>query len=568
MSDNNSFLSNYGSKKPEETPAPVTEKKLTFEQKSGFKKPERSGTRPPENGTDKKRLFTALIAGGAALIVIIIVLIIALSGGGVEVIDLKGKTLTDAKLWASENGVMLSESKEYSDTVEEGSIISQDVEPGQKLPSGRFLTVTVSLGHDMSVMVPLPDFMSMTSDDVKAWADENYMSKVRITAEFSADVPAGKVISFNVNDSTAVKEVRRDSAIVVVVSKGPQEETATIKVPDFKTKSLAECYAFAQENGITLTVKEEYDNYIAAGTIMSQSVKADQMVAKGSEIVLVVSKGKMITVPDFSGYLKDQASAVASELGLPVSITEKYSSASKGRLISQSAPAGSVYKAGDIVELKYSLGNKIVVSSYVGQTRDAIETWAQGLNDQGAKITIKVSEAKSNEKRGTIIYQDVANTTVGYKATINITVSAGKGIYVPDFVIENASGYDQAITRDKAITMCEKAGLIPSFVQDNTIAVLPDTISSQSLAPGTEVTEGTVITLLFRPAVTVTVPDFTKMTVAQAKGYLKQNQIVFANDNEDGSIIAQSVAAGSTVASGSVITLTTDGISPSPSTSP
>ena len=112
------------------------------------------------------------------------------------------------------------------------------------------------------------------------------------------------------------------------------------------------------------------------------------MIAKGSEIVLVVSKGKKITVPDFSDYTKEQASAAASGLGLPVTITEKYSSSSTGRLISQSIEAGSIYENGELLELIYSLGNKIVLASYEGQTRDALESWAQSLNDQGARLIV------------------------------------------------------------------------------------------------------------------------------------------------------------------------------------
>lgn len=559
MSDNNSFLSNYGNKQQEEAAAAPS--KFKYEQKSGFKKPQSSGPKPPEN---KKRIKPAWIAGGAALIVLIVVLIIVFSGGGVQVIDLKGRTYTDAKLWADQNSVMLSKKEAYSDTVEEGKVIDQDVPVGQKVTRGGFLTLTVSLGHDLSVTVPLPDFKTMTSDEVKAWAAENFMTKVRVSAEYSADVPEGNVISYTVNDATVVSEVRRDSSIVVVVSKGPEEAAATIKVPDLKTKSLAECFTFAKANGLTLTIQEEFDDYVPAGTIMSQSVKADQLVSIGSEIVLVISKGKMITVPDFSAYTKEQATTLATEIGLPITVTEKYSSSSAGRLISQSIEAGSVYEKGDMVELKFSLGNKIVVASYVGQTRDAIETWVKGLNEQGAKITIKAAESKSSKPRGEIIFQDVANTSVGYKATINITVSAGKVVYVPDFVAEGATGYDQGITREKAIALCEAAGLIPVFVEDNTVNVLPGTVFSQSIAPGTETSEGTKITLLFKPTTTVIVPDFSGKDELWTRQYLGQLDIVFANGVKEGTVISQSLAVNSTVASGSVITLTMSGPPASP----
>lgn len=574
MSDNNSFLSNYTKKDGEaDSPAPQkpeipaktsAEPSFKYEQKSGFKKPAPKDPTPPRTeDPNKKKLITAIAAGGGVLVLLIVILVLVL-GGGIEVRDFTNGKLSDAQLWANENGMIITTENAYSDTVQEGYVIDQDTEAGSKVKKGSFIKLTVSLGPDLSVTLPLPDLTAMTADEVQKWADDNFMTKVRITTEFSADVAQGKVIRYEINDNTVVDEVRRDTPIYVIVSKGPEVAAATVKVPDFKTKSLAECYTFAKDNGLVLTVKEEYDDYVPAGTIMSQSVKADQMIATGSEIILVVSKGKMITVPDFSGYTKEQATALAGELALPVTITERYSGSATGRLISQSITAGSIYEDGDLLELEYSLGNKIVVASFVGSTRDAIETWAKDLNEQGAKITIKATEAKSSQPRGTIIFQDVANTSVSYKTTITITVSAGKVVYVPDFITEGATGYDQVITREKAIAMCEAAGLIPVFVEDNSRNTWPGMIFGQSLAAGTETSEGTKITLTFKPTVTVTVPNFDQNTADDAIKHLDKLDIVFEGGIKEGKVIAQSIAANSTVASGTVITLTMSGPPASP----
>ena len=73
-----------------------------------------------------------------------------------------------------------------------------------------------------------------------------------------------------------------------------------VTVPDFKTMTVSDCYVFANENGLTLIVEEQYDDYVPKDAIISQSVKADEKVAKGTEITLVVSKGVKIIVPDFS----------------------------------------------------------------------------------------------------------------------------------------------------------------------------------------------------------------------------------------------------------------------------
>jgi serine/threonine-protein kinase len=495
--------------------------------------------------------------------------LVLLLGQGIEVIDLVGRPQTEAALWANDNGLRLQAEETYSDEVAAGSIISQETAAGTRVKKGDFVRVTVSLGHDLTVTLPLPDLMSMTKDEVDAWAAANFMTKVRVTTEYNITVAAGRVIRYEINDDTVVgNEVRRDTPIYVIVSKGIDETVEQIKIPDFKAMTLSECYVFASENGLNLTVEERYDDYVPAGSVISQSVKAEEKLPRGSEIKLVASKGKKIIIPDFSDYTKEVATSVATELGVPVTVIEKYSSSSAGRFISQSIPAGTVFEKGGFLELCYSLGNKIVVPSFVGQTRDAIETWAIGLNEQGARITISASETNSNSPAGTIIYQTPANTTVGVKKTISITVSKGKVVYVPDFTFGSSIDYSVAITREQAITMCEELKLVPVFKEESKSGVLTGAIWKQSESAGKEVLEGTKITLTYTPATKVGVDDFVALNMDEAQVragvYLKKFNIIFVMAEEfvvgkdEGKVVAQSLVANTTVAAGTTITLYTN----------
>jgi beta-lactam-binding protein with PASTA domain len=245
-------------------------------------------------------------------------------------------------------------------------------------------------------------------------------------------------------------------------------------------------------------------------------------------------------------------------------MTERYSSRSAGSFLSQSLDVGSVYPAGEILELVYSLGNKIVLHSFVGQTRATIESWAKELNDQGASIRVSVTQTQSNAPKDTIIYQDKANAMIGTDTTIRITVSLGRTIFVPDLVAPEGSGYDKAFTRDKALAICEELGLIPIFVAESKTGRLPGEIWYQSVAAGKEVYENTTITLKYHPAdVTIKIPDFTGMTreaILEA-GYLKKLNITFILldypvEGFSNVVYQQSIPAGRTVVAGTDITLT------------
>lgn len=567
-----------GNGKPVAAPPAVkkaAESGYRYEQKSGFKPPERreSAALPPGGGGSgiNKKLITILAAGGA-LVILIIVLVLALTAG-TPVEQLVGRTQTEAQLWATQNGLNLQVTEVYSDDVEAGVIISQETPAGTRVKRGGFVYVTVSKGPDLSVTLTLPDLMNMTKDEVEAWAEANHMTKVRITTEFSDTVPAGKVIRYEINDNTVVgNEVRRDTPVYVIVSKGIDTSVEQIEVPDFKTMTLAECYVFANDNGLVLSVTEQYDDYIPEGSIISSSVKEKEKVSRGTEIKLVASKGKKIEIPDFSDYTKDVAMSVASGLGIPVTVIEKYSGSAAGAFISQSIPAGTIYEKGDYLELYYSLGNKIVVPSFVGQTRDAIESWALDLSSKGARITISATTTNSSQPAGTIIYQTPSNTTVGVKKTISITVSKGQVVYVPDFVSGAYTDYSVAFTREQAIARCEELKLVPEFKPEFKSGVLPGAIWYQDLTPGKEVAEGTRIVMKYSPAPAelLTVPDFTAMNAGEAAikadpaGYMKKFNLVFmpadANDgiHAENVVISQSVPAGTKVPYGTMITLYTN----------
>jgi beta-lactam-binding protein with PASTA domain len=88
----------------------------------------------------------------------------------------------------------------------------------------------------------------------------------------------------------------------------------------------------------------------------------------------------------------------------------------------------------------------------------------------------------------------------------------------------------------------------------------------QSLGAGAEISDGTSITLKYVPVSTVTVPDFvspgtlTKDLALATYGNLLT--ITFADDptyvtGKEGTVVAQSVVAGTTVPAGTAITLNT-----------
>ena len=151
MEGNNKFLESYKERIANETEQSQTNSgedggktHLRFEQKSGFVKPKKKEGTGPVKTQNRRKIWTAIAGGGLALVALIVGLIIFF-GRGVKVIDLSDWTENDAQLWAKDNGLVLQVEKEYSDEVEEGRIISQDLAEGEQVKKGGFIKVIVSL---------------------------------------------------------------------------------------------------------------------------------------------------------------------------------------------------------------------------------------------------------------------------------------------------------------------------------------------------------------------------------------------------------------------------------------
>lgn len=505
-------------------------------------------------------------------IALAIVLILAIGGIliwyfnlGVRVIDLQGLSLSQAQVWAGDKKIHLQVRKVHSDEYAEDEIIDQNPAAGERLKRGDFLNLTVSLGHDLTVTLPIPDLLNMTMSQVEAWAEENYMSKVRITSEYNDKVPAGKVIRFEINDNTVVDMVRRNSPVYVIVSKGSEPETPqSVTVPDFTVMTQDQAEQFAIEHDLELIFLDAYHDFVPKGTITDQDIAPGQVIDSGSVIRLGLSLGKKIVVPNFSGYTRERAASVAAELGIPLLVNERYSRKETGKLISQSLAAGSIYQPGDFLELEFSLGNQVIVANYVGQPLSALQAWIDQYNSQGASLRISVTKTQNNAPRDTILHQDKSNVSLGTDATIRVTVSLGRKVFVPDLIAPKGSGYDSAMTRDKATAICEDLGLIVIFVEEKTEGRLPGEIWHQSVAPGSELYEGNTITLKYNPVrATLQMPDFIGKTPQEIidEGWMKKLSITFVPAGylvEDfaGKVFEQSLAAGRTYAYGTAVTVT------------
>ena len=200
----------------------------------------------------------------------------------VVMIDLKGKTLDEAKTELKKLGLNVTEAgTEISDSYEKGQIIDQA--KGETVKTGTTIKVTVSAGseEENAKDVDVPDVTGKTAEAAMATLEDKNLTVSR-EFEFSNDVPSGQVIR---QDPKAGKTVKEGTKVTIYVSQG----TESIKVTDVRGKSEADAKAALSDFDVTTTT--EHSDTVAEGNVISQSISGGQYAEKGASITIVVSSG-------------------------------------------------------------------------------------------------------------------------------------------------------------------------------------------------------------------------------------------------------------------------------------
>ncbi len=133
--------------------------------------------------------------------------------GEVEVPSVTGVDKETAEAKLAENGFIANANFEYSESVANGTVISQSPEAGSKAKKGDTVTINVSRGVEPIVMI---NVLNKPEAEARA-ALSNLGLNVTTTSEYSNDVPEGCVISQSIVEG---KSVEKGATVTLVISLG------------------------------------------------------------------------------------------------------------------------------------------------------------------------------------------------------------------------------------------------------------------------------------------------------------------------------------------------------------
>lgn len=307
------------------------------------------------------------------------------------------------------------------------------------------------VGYYQMTHVKVPNFEGKELSEVREWTAENGV-KLQVDQKYDFDKEANVIIHQTVKN----KKIKKGKELGVDASLGADPEEL-ISLPNFKSMKLKEAKSWVTEQKAeNIAIIEEYSDKVPAENyikfeITNKDVKAENYKRKDKAKVYF-SKGKEvfekdISVPDFSGKTKEEATEWAKKNEITLKVDETDSDkVENGKIISQSLGKDTKIAKKESMSITISTGKALVVPDFSQFTAEEAESKANGLQ-------VQVKQVFSDEiPYGRFISQSVEvgkkYTEKDEKPVIQVVYSFGRP-YIKDLRDSTLEGDLQKIFYDE-----------------------------------------------------------------------------------------------------------------------
>lgn len=323
--------------------------------------------------------------------------------------------------WMEKNNVENYEIKyEYSEEVSEGNVIYQSIKEGEKFDS---IVITISKGKEVieedTFDIPVIH-EETTRDELEKFFTDNGFTDVSYEYELS-DLPKDVVIRTNV-----FGKVKKNDLILVTVSAGNDKDSVVVSVPDFTKFSLIEAQSWGKSNSINIKYETQLSETITRGKIISQSIEKGVELKSGDSITLIVSDGKGVKIPDFTGKTKEEITAWVNENKMEnVKYLLVNSNTVQENYFIESKPKKDTEVSVDYqVLITISLGKKSVIETgQEGKTPEEFLSYVLSVNDSLKVVDSGYAFYSDTIPSGKVHSYDTGE--VSEKGTIRYNLSLG-----------------------------------------------------------------------------------------------------------------------------------------------
>ena len=302
----------------------------------------------------------------------------------VKLINFKEKTEFESVFYLKKNQIKYEIKYAFSDKIKKGYVIKQSIDAGKSVNvKNDTVVITVSKGPEILIS----ELRGMSMSDITDWVINNKL-KLEFTDQYDDTTKENHVISANYSTGDVVEE---GTVIKIVVSKGK------LIMPKFN--NLNEYRDWVSKYNINSEEKHEFSDTVSIGNIIRFSHKEGDVIKNSDTVVVTISDGKKISVPNVVGISKDSAASKLKNAGLGYNFVYSYSdTVAQGNTIRQSISAGSGVSQGTVVTVTVSNGKK----PYVAPTPSCDTSKGSALNIQygssGSQTVSMIKQMNPNHK--------------------------------------------------------------------------------------------------------------------------------------------------------------------------
>ena len=469
--------------------------------------------------------------------------------------DVTGMYAEDAEKRLNTAGYAVSVTEAYSNIAAEGTVVSQDIAPGEKYDLENIVTIIVSKGIDpedtiQEKMITMPDLSGMSFKEASDALVGCGMQLAVSSREYSTAAPENSIIYQSIAPG---QKVMNQNVVEVMVSLGNQ----IIRVENVFCKPEDEAIETLREQGLNVVeVHYEASSLYEKGLVISQVPEPGKETELNTDIVLTISSGyEVFEMPDVRDMTLEEAKEKLLKLGMVVTVTYRREETQDiDVVLDQNIEAGAVAKPGDPVILTVNAKSDSEIISVPDVTGMEMEEAAKKISR--LKLQVAVNEIYSDEvAAGHVVTQmPPAGIALPEGGVLTLTVSLGRSmVAVPELTGK---------TLTAARTMLDDLGLKAEITEEYNNTVTENRIISQTPEENESLRRGDAVKLVVsKGKKPVSVPDVVGMRQADAISLLTEMELTYSvqmsysDTVEKGYVISQNPHSGQEQHSGDRIVL-------------
>lgn len=232
-------------------------------------------------GTGKTWLVFLISLFGACALFVFGFIYLLPSKPTVQVPDLVGKALSEAKEIAGDQGLKINVVREMHHQMQTGLIISQDPAAERTVRRGREVKVVVSKGAET---VHVPDVTGKSRREAEIILEEARLQLGEIYTELSSDVPKDRVVRQKPAPNMVIQ---KGATVDLYLSLGPDYDK--VQVPNFIGHRLVDVQARLASLGLVFESYELQMSSYPEGQILEQQPPPGSIVPLGTPLKFMIS---------------------------------------------------------------------------------------------------------------------------------------------------------------------------------------------------------------------------------------------------------------------------------------